>query len=208
VLAGVTTLPDRAVAAEPSTSRWNGAVSANGWPVIGPAEVGPSRVEGSAASVAVLAGDVAAVLVHVLRRFHYEVRALGSGAVLGHTVDRSVRSAAESNHLSGTAVAIRPDLYPIGVGGGFHVAEVAVVRDILADCEGVVRWGADDPRLPKEGHFQIDVPPGDQRLRRVARTLGAPGDASGRAAGSMPDPFTTARGERAAQLARRQRATR
>ncbi|MFJ8440060.1 hypothetical protein [Kitasatospora griseola] len=68
------------------------------------------------------------------------------------------RNLAESNQSSGTAVQIRPGSYPSGVRGGFYPLEVLTIRDILADCEGVVRWGGDD-RVPDESLFYVDVAP-------------------------------------------------
>lgn len=59
---------------------------------------------------------------------------------------------------SGTAIAIHPVLYPDGSKDGFFPHETVVVQDILADCEGVVRWGGDE-KVSMESHFQVDVPP-------------------------------------------------
>ncbi len=41
---------------------------------------------------------------------------------------------------------------------------------ILADLQGVVRWGG-DTESPKESVFFIDVPPGSAKLALVAETL-------------------------------------
>ncbi|MDQ0811024.1 hypothetical protein QFZ63_002738 [Streptomyces sp. B3I7] len=188
---------------------WSAGRSANGWPVKdasgGSDGIAVHRVEGSNASVALLAGDVATVLLHVTRRFHYEIRTLGAGDVHGHTTDRSVRADQESNHLSGTAVAICPDLYPAGARGGLFPHEVAVVRDILAECRAVVRWGGDDPHVPKEGHFQIDVPPGDAGLRKLADTVERWNRTPGEGAGAV-DAFTPSRLRAAKAMRARQRA--
>lgn len=69
----------------------------------------------------------------------------------------------ESNYSSETAIAIRPNTYPLGISGGLFPHELIVIRDILAEYDGVVRWGGDE-RVPKESHFQVDVPPGDARI--------------------------------------------
>ncbi|WP_308013095.1 hypothetical protein [Streptomyces griseocarneus] len=133
---------------------------------------GGGPVPGTGVTVALRAGDVETVLVHVVRRFHYEVAALGEGQVVGHLDPARVRlSAPESNHASGTAVAIRPDWYPRGGRGGFFPLEMLVLRDILAECEGVVAWGGDHRGRPYEALFSIDVPPGDARLPRVAAKI-------------------------------------
>ena len=38
-------------------------------------------------------------------------------------------------------MAGRPSHYPVGAQSALHPYELAVVRDVLAECEGVVRWG-------------------------------------------------------------------
>jgi hypothetical protein len=97
-------------AAAPKHPRWLGRTSQNGWPVVDATKVATVKVEGSNAGMALLPGDVATVLLHVARRFHYEVDALASGDVHGHTTIRTVAAAYESNYLSGTALAIRPNV--------------------------------------------------------------------------------------------------
>ncbi|MFK0050253.1 hypothetical protein ACIQU4_40370 [Streptomyces sp. NPDC090741] len=77
------------------------------------------RVEGTGGvHFSAVAGDVATVLTHVVRRFHYEIDALRDGEVTGHTSHREVTAPYESNHLSGTAIAIRPLRYPLGAQDG------------------------------------------------------------------------------------------
>ncbi|MFH8661984.1 hypothetical protein [Streptomyces afghaniensis] len=58
------------------------------------------RVEGTAVDVPLLTGDVATVLLHVARRFAYEIDVLRPGDVHGHTDHRVVEAGFESNHLS------------------------------------------------------------------------------------------------------------
>lgn len=130
-LGGVLTGP--AAAAD---GTWDSPRSANGW-AMDPDAVGSFRVEGSPATVR-LHRAAAPVLLHVARRWHYEVIPLrGSRHVLGHRTDRAVGAAYESNYLSGSAIAL------LGAGDGLWPHQEAVVRDILADCGGVVRWGTD-----------------------------------------------------------------
>ncbi|MFI6474887.1 hypothetical protein ACIBL5_32055 [Streptomyces sp. NPDC050516] len=163
-LGGVTTT----VAAAAGT-QWRGRTSANGWRVLDSAPA--HRVEGTGGVHFDAAdGDVATVLTHVVRRFHYEIATLAPGEVTGHTTSHTVAAPYESNYLSGTAIAIRPLLYPARAQGGFFPHELMVLRDTLADLEGVVKWGG-DLRPAKESHFQIDVKPGDPALRRVAAKL-------------------------------------
>ncbi|RKT52850.1 hypothetical protein [Saccharothrix australiensis] len=163
-----------------------------------PDRVATYQIEGSDASVALPAGPAAAVLLHVARRFHYEIGTLRAGDVTGYATGPSAGDPFEAVYRAGTALAIRPSMYPAGATGGLFPHEVAIVRDVLAECEGVVRWGGDHPKTPKEGHFQLDVPPRDPALERVARKLG------GQGAGAPADPFTPDRRRAAERLAERQ----
>lgn len=194
--------PAPAAPAAPAAQEWQGRTSANGWRVVGSA---PShRVEGAGGvSFTSLDGDVATVLTHVVRRYHYEIHTLGTGEVTGHTGARAVAAPYESNYLSGTAVAIRPAQYPVRARDGFFPQELVIVRDILADLEGVVRWGGDES-TPKESHFQIDVRPGDSGLRRVAAKLRGWDERPGAGAGTI-DAVAPGRVKAAKALAARQR---
>ncbi|MEU3983942.1 hypothetical protein AB0F77_28330 [Streptomyces sp. NPDC026672] len=175
---------------------WRSGTTANGWPVVDDA---PShRVEGACGvEVPLLDGDVATVLLYVARRFTYEIDMLRPGDVQGHTTDRHTGAAFESNRLSGTAVTIRPLFYPLGAqrDTGMSEQERTVVRDILADCAGVVAWGG-DLKPVKESHFQIDVPPGDARLSALAARVRGWNDTPGQGAGTI-DAFAPARVRRA-----------
>ncbi|MFC9595972.1 hypothetical protein ACFTUC_40040 [Streptomyces sp. NPDC056944] len=186
-----------------------GRASANGWEMQKLADadggdIATRSVPGTGLRVAVRTGDVEAVLVHVVRRFHYEVDALGQDgephALVGWVAPGTVRDSRlpESNQASGTAVVIRPGSYPPGVRGGFTARQQEVVRDILADTEGLVRWGGDDDR-PYEGLFHLAVRPGDDRLQRVADRLRAWDETPGLGAGTLPDVTEPSRRRRAAR---------
>jgi hypothetical protein len=175
----------------------------NGWPVVTTAPV--QLVEGSDASVSLLAGDVSTVLLHVLRRFSYEIDTLRAGEVTGFTAVPGSRGAFQSNYASGTAVAVRADRYPVGVGGNVFPRELLVIRDILAECGGVVRWGGDDRTTPTESHFQIDVRPGDAALTKLARTIRGWRTHPGAGAGAPHDPLDPTRRAAAQDLQRRQK---
>ncbi|MFB7244402.1 hypothetical protein CW362_40205 [Streptomyces populi] len=148
--------------------------------------------------------EVETVLVHVVSRFHYEIDTLRKGEVIGWRTPDSVRKRlAESNLASGTAVQIRPGSYPSGVRGGFYPMEELVIRDILAECEGVVRWGGDDS-TPDESLFYIDVPPGDKRLTEVAQKIRSWAFMPGRGSGVLVDTLQPQRRDAAKRLARQQ----
>ncbi|MBT2396200.1 hypothetical protein [Streptomyces sp. ISL-100] len=169
---------------------WNGKKSANGWPVIDKGIRYP--IEGSRASVTLAGGEVAVVLLHVARRFHYEVDALRVGDISGHSTNPVVKNDYESNYLSGTAIAIRPGAYPAGLTGGLFPHELIVIRDILAELDGVVSWGGDEPAVPKESHFQIALKPGHPKLKRVAAKIRGWSEEPGKGAGAT-DAFASTR---------------
>ncbi|WP_416071013.1 hypothetical protein [Streptomyces sp. ME08-AFT2] len=154
--------------------------------------------------VAVRMGDVETVLVHLVRRFHYEVDSLRRGDVTGWRAPSKVRKGrAESNLASGTAVHVRPDFYPVGVRGGFFPQQEVVIRDILAELDGVVRWGGDDP-TPDEALFSVDVRPGDKRLAQVAARIRGWQLEPGAGAGAQVNVLSGSRRKAAEALARRQ----
>lgn len=185
----------------PSESRrWSGGTSANGWPVL--EEAKSFRIEGSGRSVRLADGDAAVILLNVARRFHYEIDQLRADDVAGHTTNRTVVQAYESNYLSGTALAIRPLAYPSGVKGGLYPHELVVVRDILAELDGVVAWGGDFD-TPKESHFEIAYEPGHPRVKGVARTIRGWHEGPGDEGAGTIDAFDPERRRRSRAFARR-----
>jgi hypothetical protein len=145
------------------------------------------------------------VLSHCVRRYFYEIdSALTQADVMGHRTDRHIAAPHQSNHLSGTAFTIRPGWYPIGVTGGIPSRDLVHLRDILAECAGVVRWGGDE-KLPQESHFQIDVPPRDRRLIVVADKIASWRRSPGLGAGTAIDPFVASRRRAADALRDKQR---
>lgn len=155
--------------------------------------------------VAVRIGAVEAVLVHVIRRFHYEIDQLRKGDVIGWRSPGKVRKGLpEGNQASGTAVRIRPEFYPVGTTGGFFPSQLLVIRDILAELGGVVRWGGDD-RYVDESLFYIDVKPGDPRLSALVEKLRSWQEAPGEGAGVLVDVLADDRRRAAKALQRSQR---
>ncbi|GGQ85552.1 hypothetical protein [Couchioplanes azureus] len=148
------------------------------------------------------------MLLHVARRFHYDVDELAAGEVAGHLGAAADGTAAGAHFRSGTALALRPGSYPAGAGDNLYPQQVAMVRDILAECDGVVRWGGDDASRPMEGAFFIAVPPGDARLERLAARIEGWADVPDRGAGVAVDPAAPDRLRAAAALRRVQAAGR
>ena len=187
-----------------ATHKWTRNRSANGW-AIEPGAVGPYRIEGSKASVVLRRGPVAVVLLHVARRWHYELASLDDGErlVAGYTTDRTVRADFESNYLSGTAIGLYPDAYPVGGSERLWPHQEVVVRDILADCEGTVGWGG-DLAPATYSHFQVLAKPGDKALARVAERLDPtkPPERRRQLPGMVADPASPARRELAGRIPR------
>ncbi|MEU1849404.1 hypothetical protein ABZ499_09010 [Streptomyces sp. NPDC019990] len=187
-----------------------GSRSRNGWEMENVADDGGTvftrPVPGTPLrGVAVRMGDVETVLVHLVRRFHYEVDSLRRGDVVGWQDPKGLsRSRPESNLASGTAVRIRPGFHPRGERGGFFPQQETVIRDILAELDGVVRWGGDD-RTPDESLFSIDVAPGDEKLARVAARIRGWQLEPGAGAGSPVNVLAAGRRKAARALERRQR---
>ena len=146
-------------------------------------------VQGTDISVVLRAGPPATVLLYAARRFHYEIDALGPGDL---TTD-----------ATGTVLDIRPGWYPPGARNGFLPHQLTVVRDIVAQCDGLIRWGGDSTRTPREGRFRIAVPAADPALRALAKRLDAEAESPGRRVGAGTDlPFTPARLRRSESIRR------
>ncbi|MEJ8634622.1 hypothetical protein [Streptomyces sp. MS2.AVA.5] len=114
----------RLLTGRPSASRWEMQNAADGG-----GDIVTRHVAGTGLHVSVRMGDTETVLVHVIRRFHYEVDALGlrgePNPVEGWVAPSAVRDSRlpESNQASGTAIVIRPDFYPPGVRGSFTTGQ-------------------------------------------------------------------------------------
>ncbi|GAA3887976.1 hypothetical protein ACWDWS_40680 [Streptomyces sp. NPDC003328] len=180
--------------------------SANGWPLEQQTNhistVWTRPVPGSGLEVDIRIGDAEAILLHVVRRFHYEVEQLHTVDIAGwQAIGELTKNAPESNLASGTAVRIRPGA--AAQGSLFPLQEV-VVRDILADCGGVVRWGGDDNPVD-ESLFYLDRGPNSHEVRDLARTLRRGEVTPGQGAGNAVDVMARSRRDRANRLAEVQR---
>jgi hypothetical protein len=182
--------------------------SANGWPLEKQANhvstVWTRSVSGTGLEVDIRIGDVEAILLHVVRRYHYEVEQLPRVDLAGwQRIDGLKKDEPESNLASGTAVRIRPGA---GASGSLFPLQVLTVRDILADCEGVVRWGGDDDPVD-ESLFYIDRGPDDVSVRELADRLRLAEVTPGEGAGVTADVLAPSRRDRAKRLVKEQRAS-
>lgn len=186
---------------DPGTER----VSANGWR-IDPKAIATYRIEGSRVTVDLRKDEAAAVLLHIARRWHYEVARLDTGeggGFTGHNAEWTGGADFESNYLSGTALALHPAAYPLGGSEPLWPYHEAIVRDILVDCDGAVVWGG-DLRPVKASHFHLVARAGDRTLTRVAAKLDTSQHRVMRCqtAGIVAAPTTLARRQRARELPR------
>jgi hypothetical protein len=161
-------------------------------------------VSGTGLEVDIRIGDVEAILLHVVRRYHYEVERLPRVDLAGRQrIDGLKKDEPESNLASGTAVRIRPGA---GASGSLFPLQVLTVRDILADCGGVVRWGGDDDPVD-ESLFSIDRGPDDASVRELADRLRLAEVTPGEGAGVTVDVLAPSRRDRAKRLVKEQRAS-
>jgi hypothetical protein len=193
-------LPAGQAFAAAEAGSWTKDSTGNGWPLLEEAE--SFTIEGSDQEVRLAGGDAAVVLLHVARRFHYEIDRLRGGDVHGWVGERRIEAEYESNYLSGTAIAIRPLSYPVGARNGLYPNELVVVRDILAELDGVVVWGGDFTPA-KESHFEIGVKPGHPRLKGVARKILGWEEGPGDQGAGATDAFDPERRGKARSFARR-----
>jgi hypothetical protein len=153
---------------------WSEPASANGWsiPTGHSSFTATYDIPGSGLAIPLREGDAGTVLSYLAQRFNYDVARLEKkrGEIVGYSADRNIEADFESNHLSGTALALYPESYPLGVKGNFFPLQIAAIRDILAELEGVAKWGG-DMEPAKESTFFIDVPPDSKRLKQVAAKL-------------------------------------
>lgn len=147
------------------------STSQNGWSVdLTGALQDRSEVAGVAFPNGVRKGDVATVLFYVARRFHAEVEPLHPGWCWGWYVKTIEGTSAISNHASGTAIDLNAPAHPMGRRGSFSSAKVTAIHRILADCDGVVRWGGDYTGRPDEMHFEINA--GAAAVAKLAAKIG------------------------------------
>ncbi|MHC0431418.1 hypothetical protein ACX6XY_14660 [Streptomyces sp. O3] len=201
------TITGTGAAAVGRDTTWGKGKSANGW-TIDPDKISTHQVEGSAASVDLRDGDAAVVLLHVARRWHYEIAPLDTGqggGISGHTTSRTIAAGFESNYLSGTALTVHPTAYPLDGSEGLWPHQELIVRDILLDCEGAVVWGGDLTPV-KYSHFHIAAKPGSKTLASLAERLSRQPSVmeKARGAGEVEDPAHPSRRVKAKRLERAQ----
>lgn len=101
--------------------------------------------------------DCGFVLRYVAEQFHNRVEKLRQGWCWGYAY-RPVRgqSTGFSNHASATALDLNAPNHPMGKANTFSAEEKAEIHKILAEVDGVVRWGGDYHGRIDEMHFEIN----------------------------------------------------
>lgn len=178
-----------------------GSFSQNGWPILRDDQVESVTVEGSGAKVAIATGPAGIILRHVVRRFSYELTELEASDVIGFDSKVTDPNLEESNLASGTAVSILPRYYVPGSRQNFFDAQMVILRDILADCEGTVKWGGDFESRVAEGFFQIDVPPTSPLIASVSAKISAWDSSKDQGAGTQIDVLNPQRRQDSLDLA-------
>lgn len=159
------------------------AVSQNGYRANDRSLIASYKVPGG--KISMRKGDVATVLVYVAKRFHSEVENLIWPGNWGYA-ERKIRGGTTlSNHASGTAIDLNAPQHYLGARGTFSKRQVRVIKSILSDLEGVIRWGGNYSGRKDEMHFEINK--GTAAVRAVARKIRA-GDLPGPSGGATKSP--------------------
>ncbi|WP_263117872.1 M15 family metallopeptidase [Cellulomonas fimi] len=129
------------------------ANSENGWPLVVEAQLEPLAWLPNNARL--LAGPVAQVLGYVARQFAARVEPITSTSSFRPKATIGSGST-YSNHASGTALDMNGGRHPQGSKDTFTDPQVGAIRQILAECSGVLRWGGDYAMpITDEMHFEI-----------------------------------------------------
>ena len=157
-------------------------------------------VSGTAMTVPVRLGVAEALLIHLVRRMHYEITPLLPGDLTGWEPLGSMSTLSPASNLaSGTAVRVRPGAR----SDAYFPFQETVLRDILADAHGAIRWGGDDIDRD-DSLFYLVEGPYDMHTAEVAQQLRAAAEAPGQGSGVVHDPLITSRRSAAQALQRRQ----
>lgn len=139
------------------------ATSYNGWPASRyPSQIGINTrwtVLGHDFPGGVKGGDVQVVFEYLVKQLHARVEPIqwyAPGDEWGYNYRLNVNDLSSlSCHASGTAIDYNATRHPNGRRGTFSAAQVKQIRAILAELDGVVRWGGDFSGTPDEMHFEI-----------------------------------------------------
>lgn len=140
--------------------------SQNGWLANDRGVIASYQLPGG--KVALRAGDVSVVLLWCATEWHRRVEPLKWPGNWGYA-ERNIRGSSTtlSNHASGTAIDLNAPAHPLGVAASktFTAKQITTILEIVAYCEGVVRWGGTYSR-PDGMHLEINA--GAAAVKRIA----------------------------------------
>jgi hypothetical protein len=138
-------------------------------------------------------GDVAFVLQQFFARFHVRVEPLVAGWCWGYFFKTSANSAALiSCHSSASAGDANAPRHPNGKKGTFTAAQVAEIRRLLAEFDGLIYWGGDGwgKGTWDEMHFEIRTGVTVLQIATLAdRLRGRPSSPLGAPSPNPPEPW-------------------
>lgn len=102
----------------------------------------------------VKSGDVEFLLMYLAGEIHRRVEPLGTGC-WGYAYRQNRNANNLSCHASGTAIDVNAPAHPNGKRGTWSAKKKTEVREILAECGGVIRWGEDFGGTVDGMHFEI-----------------------------------------------------
>lgn len=147
---------DRAMVAD--YGQWGSSVatSQNGWLVATAAQQDDGLYAGVEFPNGALAGDVAWVFRWLVEQLDYWVEPIVDGSCWGWYVKPVAgQTTGYSNHSSGTAMDYNATKHGLGAEDTFTPAQVSTVHRLLAELDGVVRWGGDYSGRKDPMHFEI-----------------------------------------------------
>lgn len=162
------------VSEERFQSAVNREFSQNGWSVIDQENVRQWRVPGfTQVTLPLRKGPVGFILVHLALFYHEEIERLDLGYDdWGYAKREIAGSNTWSNHASGTAIDLNALRHPQGSVDTFTEAQADKLWSRLSRIYmPIIRWGGTFRTTPDEMHFEIAVPPGDQRIAELADYL-------------------------------------
>lgn len=136
------------------------AYSGNGWVASPePSDIGivDTTIAGISIAGGLRGGDVGVVLGYVIKQVNDRVEPLRIAG--GYNYRPNVNNPDElSNHASGTAVDYNPSEHGNGLPttSTWTAGQIQDIHSILAETEGVVRWGGDYHSTPDSMHFEIN----------------------------------------------------
>lgn len=152
------------------------ATSYNGWPASrDPLAIGikPFSVAGRDFPAGVRGGSVATVLKYVAAQIHVRVESLYTGTDKddwGYAYRANTNNPSQlSCHASGTAIDVNATSHPNGKPNTFTYAQTKVIKTILKEVSGLVRWLEDSDEM----HFEIHGT--KTQIDALAKRLVSPG---------------------------------